>query len=502
MSCSDNTTPQNPVSKRHALTAQGRVAASNHAPGKGATAGEGTASGASLGTKREFVDIGRAKGREAPETSKSSKPKPHSKRLSAEQIELRRKLELRELHADQRHGVQLLWSEDPDGRPGGMTFCGWTLIHGRDVVEVIRKTAPDTAPRAYLKGLQACDRGWVCPVCTRAKAEEARHRVNALLSRGRRERWHMVMMTLTVRHNSDMPLKDLWCRISMASDELRRTHSWKRLNKGLIGSLKAVEVTYGDNGWHPHYHVILAFPQDACVDQDEAIQRVEGLRGAWMAEIAAQGLTGNAHAFDVQGAAAVRNYLTKWGAGEELTLGHAKTGRPGQRTPWQLLRDSRNGDAGAGELWLEFVRVIKGTHQLRMTPGIRALIEEELARLQEARPAKEEPKEATIDTIDAAEWQSSARHRRVKIREAAEARTRREAERAVWAARHGAETDRDLTDLVLIEDDYQPLSRPAHDEPEIRIAAIRAKKAAERRARKTAADRAWAELDHWDGGGG
>lgn len=457
---------------------------------------------AALGTKREFVDIPSvAKGREAPEFS-TAKTKNYKKRPTAEQIEFRRKLELRELHADQRHGVQLLWSEDPSGRPGGMTFCGWTLIHGRDVVEVIRKTAPDTAPRAYLKGLQACDRGWVCPVCTRAKAEEARHRVNALLSRGRREGWHMVMMTLTVRHNSDMPLKDLWRRISMASDELRRTHSWKRLNKGLIGSLKAVEVTYGDNGWHPHYHVILAFPQDACVDQDEAIQRVERLRGAWMAEIAAQGLTGNDHAFDVQGAAAVRNYLTKWGTGEELTLGHAKTGRPGQRTPWQLLRDSRNGDAEAGELWLEFVRVIKGTHQLRMTPGIRSLIEEELAELELTRPKKEEAKEATIDIIPSPEWHDTARHRRVRIREAAEARTRRDAEHAVWVVRHGAETDRDLTDMVLIEDDDQPLSRHAHDEPEIRIAAIKADKAAQRLARKTAADRAWAELDHWDGGGG
>ena len=52
MSCSDNTTPQNAVSKRHALTVQGRVTASNQAPGKGATAGEGTASGASLGNLR------------------------------------------------------------------------------------------------------------------------------------------------------------------------------------------------------------------------------------------------------------------------------------------------------------------------------------------------------------------------------------------------------------------------------------------------------------------
>lgn len=453
---------------------------------------------APLGTKREFVDIGqRAKGREAPKPK--AKGKPQKSELTAEQIELRRKLERRELFADQRHAAQLMWQHDTTGRPGGVTLCGWTLIAGREV-EVCRETAPDKAPRGYLKGVQKCDRGWICPVCTRAKAEAGRRRVNALLSRGRREGWQMVMVTLTARHDRDTPLDWLWSAMSKASDELRGNHAWKRqLNPDLVGSIRAVEATHGANGWHPHFHVILVFPREAAKDQAEAIARAEVLRVAWMAELAKVGLTGNEHAFDVQGAAAAGSYLAKWGLAEELTLGGAKTGRAGGRTPWQLLRDSREGDTEAGQLWLEFVGVIAGTHQLRMTPGLRVMVNEELERLDAEAPPREEPKAITLDRIDPEEWMETGRRRRVRIIEAAEARTRRQAEREVWAVRHGSETDRDLLDLVVIDDENdRPEVRPVHDEPELRLDAIRREKAAECRRRRDEASAAWAELGGLD----
>ncbi len=442
---------------------------------------------ARLGTKRQFVDIAQgATGRKAPEPSKGNPKKTKGKlaapALTAVELERRRKLERREVYADQRHAAQLLWSADTTGRPGGVTLCGWTLIAKRDEVEVVRQTAPDKAPRAHLAGLQKCGLGWICPVCTRAKSEDARQKLNALLSRGRREGWVMVMMTLTVRHDEDMPLAWLWQRVSQASDELRRNHHWTRvLNPSLVGSVKAVEITHGENGWHPHYHVVLAFRPGEVADEAEAIARVEVLRAAWMREIAAQGLTGNEHAFAVQGAAAAGNYLAKWGAAEELSLGHAKSGRRGQRTPWQLLRASRDGDQEASALWLDFVRVIKGTHQIRMTPGLRAMVKEELERLDAERPVREEPKDVTLDRIERGEWMDTGRRRRVRLLEAAEARTRREAEREVWEVRHGIGTDRDLTDLVVIDDeDGPPQARPDHDEPELRLEAIRRDRAEKR----------------------
>jgi hypothetical protein len=444
----------------------------------------GTGPGRPLGTKREFVEIpsSTGKGRKAPERKNRKNSQKKKGKLSPDQLAERQKLELRARHADQREASRIMWAHSTDGRPGGVTFCRWTLQYQVEEVEVIRETVPDAPARSFLKGLSKCDLGWVCPICTAAKAEKAREQLNALLSRGRREGWRMVMVTLTVRHDADMPFAWLWERISVASDELRRSHAWRKLNKLLIGSAKAVEATHGVNGWHPHYHVILVFPPG--LTEEEALAQAETLRGAWMDQLRAQGLTGNERAFHVQGAAAAGNYLTKWGAAEEISLGHAKAGRPGQRSPWQLLRASREGDHEAGELWYEFVTAIKGTHQIRLTPGLRALVKEELAFLEERKqaaidagdcPPEPVPHQVSLARIGSGEWEKTGRHRRVMIREAAAARTRKEAEKAVWEARHSAETDSDLLNPPVIDDDEAATARP-DDEPEALLADYKSKK--------------------------
>jgi hypothetical protein len=61
------------------------------------------------------------------------------------------------------------------------------------------------------------------------------------------------------------------------------------------------------------------------------------------------------------------------------------------------------------------------------------------------------------------------------IREAAAARTRKEAEKAVWEARHSAETDSDLLNPPVIEDDEAATARP-DDEPEALLADYKSKK--------------------------
>lgn len=446
-------------------------------------AGEAVRPGAEppLGTKRQFVDIAssQGRGREAPDRPSEHQPK---RKLTPEQKAERQKLERRARFADQREAARLMWLHNLDGRPGGVTLCDWTLQAKAEAVEVVRVTKPDSAPRSFLSGVAKCRLGWVCPICTAAKAEAARQKLNAVLSKGRAVGWYMVMVTLTVRHHDDMPLAWLWSRLTAASDELRKSYAWKQVNKLLIGSVKAIEATHGANGWHPHYHVVLVFRADAVGDQAEAESIAECLRGEWMAQLAAHGLAGNDRAFHIQGAAAAGRYMTKWGTGEEMTLGHAKRGRQGGRSPWQLLRDSREGDTQAGELWHQFVTVVKGTHQIRITPGLNKEVKAELVRLEAVKAEaivsgklKDEPEThvsmARFD--DQQEWMQTGRHRRVRMLEAATARTRREAERGIWKARHGVETDVELFEVQLIDDgDDRPAVPMPHDEPEKRIAEL------------------------------
>lgn len=467
----------------------------------------GTREAGALGIKRQFVDIGCAEVIEGPPSSgrevqnsrrrqqQENRKKVREKRASElEDAQFLRQTRRRELYADQREASKIMWRHSEDGKPKGVTLCRWTMQSQHDRVSVVRETKVGEAPRAFLQGLQKCGLGWVCPVCTAEKAQEVRTKLNALLSRSRAEGWTVVMMTLTVRHDSSMTFQWLWERLSAASDQLRKTYAWKQLNKALIGSAKAVEATYGSAGWHPHYHVVLVFKDglpgvegselleglegDALRDASEAlaIQAVEGLRDEWSRLINAQGLSGNEHAFQVQGAAHTGNYLSKWGISEELTLGHAKQGRGESLNPWELLRRSRvEGDFRAGELWHEFVSAIKGTHQIRLSPSLNKAIKEEIARLEADLAAKyesgelKEPKpasQATMIELGRGEWMSDGRKKRVRYLDAAEARTRREAEADVWFVRNSSVTD---ADMLALGDSENPRVTPESedDNPEL-----------------------------------
>lgn len=281
----------------------------------------------------------------------------------------------------------------------GVTLCGWTQIANQGGSRLMLvDPGDDQGARAFWSGLQRCGGVWNCPVCTQAKAEAARISLNLGLAAARRHGLSPVMMTLTARHSRDMSLRDFWDALSTAEQELKRTRAWKRLtakatNKRAAGPMhrggfaKATEVTYSDCfGWHPHTHMICLLD----LPEEEAIAAIETLRNEWLHQLNRVGLDGASaaarkHAFQVQGAAAAGNYVSKWGAAEEMTGGAKKKGKKGGRSMWQLLRDARTADTPkarkrAEDLWYEAVRVMAGVHQLRMSPAFRALVEEERQR--------------------------------------------------------------------------------------------------------------------------
>lgn len=385
------------------------------------------ASSASLGSKRKFVDA------------------------EAAQAKSKRNEVRRRAYADQREAARLMWANDTSGRPGGVTFCGWTHIAGRPI-DIFRDESGHDF-RAYYSGLQKCGQAWTCPCCARPKAEKGREFLNALLSLGRTEGWHVVMMTLTARHRINMRLGDLWSAMSGASDRLRKSRQWRALKPMMVGSVRAVEVTHGANGWHPHFHVLIAFRSDASDDEAGAIALAETLRAEWMHQLDVAGLTGNEHAFHVQGGGGVGNYIAKWGMAEELTLTGAKTGRDGGRTPWQLLSDSREGDAVAGKLWYEFAQVIKGTHQLRATPYLKELVGIEIERRadEDAEGQHELKPDVVVGvhvaTVDRSTWiDGGGRYRRLRALEAAEKGTIDDARAGVTVALTADAMDRDFFD--------------------------------------------------------
>lgn len=241
------------------------------------------------------------------------------------------------------------------------------VAHG-EAVELVAQSRANGDVTAAFRGLVTCKSVWSCPVCSARISALRKDELNQLLAWSRAEGHAVVMLTLTARHSRATNLDWFLEGMKLAGRRLRQSRKWRGL--GLVGSVAAQEVTHSfRNGWHVHGHWLLLLP----VDPDAALAAVEDLRAEWLRSLGKSGLSGGDAAFQVQSASAAGEYVGKFGAAEELALGHVKQGRAGSRSPWQLLADARDGDARAAALFREYSLAFKGRRQLVWSPGLKDL---------------------------------------------------------------------------------------------------------------------------------
>jgi hypothetical protein len=199
------------------------------------------------------------------------------------------------------------------------------------------------------------------------------------------------MITYTASHQLGTPAATM---IEVVTDGVRRFKSGRffddaKKRYGWIGSVKALEITYGDHGWHPHCHELVFLNAEM---SDEALDGFEMmLRIHWVEILGKKGyLASTDRGLVMQTAdAELAEYVAKWGhepsidnpkfrdrwtPEKELTKGVVKKGKMKGRTPTQLLLDYMVDDFQAGELWREYALAIKGKHQLVWSPGMRKLL--------------------------------------------------------------------------------------------------------------------------------
>lgn len=232
---------------------------------------------------------------------------------------------------------------------------------------------------AHLAGLSVCGSAWACPVCATRISERRRGEVEQAVSWVERAGLQLVMSTFTLSHGPTDSLAASLEALNGAYRRMQRRRDFAalRVAHGLTHSIKAVEVTWSPaNGFHPHLHVLQV--TRAGVDPD-ALQLE--LAAAWLPSLRAHGFSASV-AVGVNVRATwedVKDYVTKmgrtWGAPEELTKANTKKGKKDGLTPWDLLRsvrDSKNETHAAR--FREFALSMKGTRQLRWSPGFRALV--------------------------------------------------------------------------------------------------------------------------------
>lgn len=288
---------------------------------------------------------------------------------------------------------------------------------------------------AGVAGLRTCGSVWACPVCASkialGRTDDLEAGIRSWVGMG----GGFALLTLTMRHRQGQRLRDLWDGLSGAWRRFVSDGTYKRSVKaaGVEGYHRTTEVTYGDNGWHVHLHVLYFLGAGL---GDQAAAHLGGvLTARWMDAVASQGFTALAAGQDwkvlhgsADALAGVAGYMVKGEYHErataprtarqvamEVTRSDLKAARAGSRTPFAILGDlvaAVEADGlvldGEAALWSEWERASKGRRQQVWSRGLRARLglgveasDEDLAAV--------EVEGVDLVVIDLREWKRFAR---------------------------------------------------------------------------------------------
>ena len=269
---------------------------------------------------------------------------------------------------DRRHQLR-----NTSGRVvGGRTAkCGHTPIGGSEI-----NVVQGDHGGHHFTGLETCGSVWNCPVCAVKITESRRTDVKLVLEKHLLMSGKAAMFTMTIPHTRFQHVADTRKAVADGWKKVQEGIGWKdaKLRAGFIGSIRALEVTHGNHGWHPHLHVVILFSKGLTEGLLESYS--DFLFDRWSRAIERLGFgicSEEGFSCDpITDAEGVSKYCQKWGAAEELTKAHIKNGKGGGRSPWQILSDIEESNLPRDRaLFSEYASAFKGARQLTWSKGLR-----------------------------------------------------------------------------------------------------------------------------------
>lgn len=310
-------------------------------------------------------------------------------------------------------------------------FLAPTAGAGLQYVGVMRSAQHKAA---HYSGLMQCGSVWHCPICAAKIAERRRAELVAAVQTAIARGWRVHFVTLTVPHGAGDDVSAMLDKLSKAL-QLMSSGNKSGLKHNLLavderakilGYIRALEVTHGKHGWHPHYHLILFTPRGIdCSVVQWAYER------AWLSACRRAGLPEPSRMWGVKvqdGREAAR-YASKWGIEDEMTRSHAKQSRAKGLSPWGFLRvfsgaevheDYSPGRAAA--LFREYAEAFRGRRQLYWSNGLRSLLcMSKEATDQELVEHEQDASAVLLGALSLQQWRSVRRARaQCAVLEAAE----------------------------------------------------------------------------------
>lgn len=246
--------------------------------------------------------------------------------------------------------------------------------------------------RATLRNLIYC-KSPSCPVCSFIQSEKQRSELAFFMALASGRGLFPVMLTLTLRHQFGDTLETSLKAAKQAYKRLTSGKAWMRFKAawGVVCAIRKDETTFGKNGFHPHFHVLL-FCDEKWTGL--SLQHIKtDIYPLWLTALQNAGFDANfEHGVDViEGDSAVAEYIAKhgrepilrtWGVEAEIANSPHKTGGDGM-TPLELLAVAAGSGAAlakmqtlfpaksddelrawSGVLYVEYYRTAKGTRRL------------------------------------------------------------------------------------------------------------------------------------------
>lgn len=356
-----------------------------------------------------------------------------------------------------------------------ITCCCRSLIKDITKVSII-----ETHNKTYsLSGVMRCGSVWKCPVCAYKVTEKRRKDLKKGMKNILENGAYSMMLTLTVPHYVSNSCEEVTTKISEALRKFFNRKGWKGSKKkkngfaqkfGIIGRIRALEVTYTPRGWHPHFHILLLSDKELPYDKYESTTRA--ILKYWQTCCVAVGLQKpNKYGVQLSNSSKVDRYIAKWGIPEiaftdiqnklaekktdslgieeEMVKGFMKKGTdsshvPGilSYTPFGILQKISDIDSEVQKLcrsstieeknekklesyiwscrFREYVKTFKGRRQLVYSEGLRSKMGLDLKEKTDSELAYEKEDGSRIfATIPLATWKTIlSQEKRVELLEA------------------------------------------------------------------------------------
>jgi len=245
-----------------------------------------------------------------------------------------------------------------------LALCGVALRYGASGV-VIRRL-PDG--RACYSGLYRCGDFWRCPSCRVTLGVRRARQIESALRQHVDGGGSALLATYTVPHACDEALPVVLARLAGTWRRYARNAWSDVLGEHYVGAVRALEVTHGVSGWHPHYHALifvssgLPYLTPVCVSLSERWSQVAG--ADWRADV---------RQVARDGVMAVARYLATDGvAGASYEVASPAAKVPSGRSYPEMLYDyGRFRSSADAALIYEYAATLHGVHHLTVSPRLR-----------------------------------------------------------------------------------------------------------------------------------